>query len=266
MKWLMSGLLALSAFTAGSVQAHEFWMIPHDAQSHVDAQVLFELRIGSGIPGKQTTRIPGLVADFSAFDSQGRYDVSGHDNSLVIGHLRPRHAGATIAALRTNEAQISLPASEFEEYLREEGLDKIIRQRQQDGESDQPDNELYSRCAKSIILVDGQSQGFDRAVGMPLELIPMTEPLGYQPQQAYRLHLLRDGKPLAGAQVKAQLRGEQVYQLKSMTDASGVAVFTLPEPGVWLFSSVDMEPSQNPDADWQSLWASVTIDIGEKAG
>lgn len=257
--------LALSVFAASAAQAHEFWLVPHDAQSQIGAQVLFELRIGSGLPGKPSVRIPGLVADFTATDAQGTYAISGHDNSLVTGHLRPRVAGATLATLQTNPAQITLSASEFEDYLREEGLEKIIRQRQEDGDSAQPGNELYSRCAKSIVLVDGKSQGFDKATGLPLELTPLTEPLGYQPGQAYHLKLERDGEPLAGTQVKAQLQGKQRYFLKARTDEKGEVSFALPEPGVWLFSAEDMVPSQNPDADWDSLWASVTLDIGERS-
>lgn len=264
---LKSGVmaLALSLFSAGTVQAHEFWMIPHDAQSQKDAQVLFELRIGSGLPGKQSVRFPGLVSAFTAHDAKGSYDVSGRDNSLVIGHLRPRVSGATIAALRTNQAQITLPATEFERYLQEEGLTKVIRLRQEEGDSAQPSTELYSRCAKSIILVDGESTGFDQPVGQPLEIIPLSEPLGYQPGQPYRLRLLRDGKPLASAQIKAQLQGKTRYLLKAVSNAQGEAEISLPEAGVWLFSAVDMMPADNPDADWQSLWASVTLDIGERS-
>lgn len=256
--------LALSGFIASGAQAHEFWMVPHDARSHVGTQVLFELRIGSGLPGKQTRRIPGLVADFSATDTQGKFAVSGHDNSLVIGHFKPRTAGATVAVLETNPAQITLSAAEFEAYLREEGLEKIIRQRQEDGDSDQPGSELYSRFAKSIVLVDGQSGGFDRIVGLPFELIPQTEPLHYQPGQVYRLRLLHNGKPLAGTQVKAQSQGKRRYFLKTVSDAQGDVAFTLPESGFWIFSAEEMTPSQRSDADWESQWASVTMAIGKR--
>lgn len=257
-------LLALSVFCAAAAQAHEFWLVPHDAQSQTGDQVLFELRVGSGLPGKATVRIPGLVADFTATDAKGTYPVSGHDNSQVIGHLRPRAAGATVTALQTNPAQITLSATEFEDYLREEGLDKILRQRQQNGDSTQPGSELYSRCAKTVVLVDGSSEGFDHAVGLPLELIPLTEPLSYKANTAYHLRLLRDGQPLADTLVKAQLEGKKRYLLKARTDEKGEVAITLPEPGVWLFSAEDMVPAQNPDAEWESLWASVTMDIGER--
>jgi uncharacterized GH25 family protein len=259
-------VLALLVFSASNAQAHEFWMIPHDAQSQTDAKVLFELRIGSGLPGKQTVRIPGLIADFTASDSEGKYVVSGHDNSLVIGHIKPRVSGATLVSLRTNPAQITLSATEFEEYLREEGLEKVIRQRKEDGDSAQPGSELYSRCAKTIVLVDGKSEGFDKAAGMPLELLPLTEPLHYQPGESYRLRLVRDGKPLVGAQVKALLQGKKNWFLKAVTDANGEVAIALPESGVWLFSSEDMVPSQSPDAEWESLWASVTMEIGKRSG
>jgi uncharacterized GH25 family protein len=258
--------LALSVFSVSSVQAHEFWMIPHDAQSRTDAQVLFELRIGSGLPGKQSVRLPGLIGDFTATDSEGEYAVRGHDNSRIIGHIKPRVAGATRVALRTNDALITLSAAEFEAYLQEEGLEKVIRQRKENGDSALPGSELYSRCAKTIVLVDGNSQGFDKAVGMPLELIPLTEPLQYQPGKAYHLRLVRDGKPLVGAQVKALLQGKKDWFLKAMTDANGEVAIVLPESGVWLFSSEDMVPSQSPDAEWESLWASVTMEIGKRSG
>ncbi|MGL4724303.1 MAG: DUF4198 domain-containing protein [Scandinavium sp.] len=263
MKALKQAVVALALLACGirAAQAHEFWLIPHDAQSHTGAQVLFELRIGSGLPGKRSVRIPGLVADFTATDANGTYAVSGHDNSLVLGHLRSRTAGATLAALQTHQAQITLSATEFEAYLQEEGLEKILLQRREAGDSAQPASELYSRCAKSIVLVDGKSEGFDKTLGLPLELIPLTEPLHYQSGEAYRLRLIRDGKPLAGTQVKALLKG---YFLKARTDEKGEVTFTLPGPGVWLFSAEDMVPSQNPDAEWESVWASVTLDVGEK--
>ncbi|MFK3659275.1 DUF4198 domain-containing protein [Scandinavium sp. NPDC088450] len=261
---LLASALTLSALSIGHAQAHEFWMVPHDAQSHTGAQVLFELRIGSGLPGKQTPRIPGLVAEFSARDAQGQFSVSGHDNSLVIGHFKPRSAGATVVALQTNPAQITLSASEFETYLREEGLEKIIQQRQREGDSDQPGSELYSRFAKSIVLVDGHSEGFDRNVGLPLELIPQTEPLQYKPGQQYHLRLLLNGKPLVGTQVKAQSQGKQRYFLKTRTDAHGEVAFALPESGFWIFSAEEMTASQSQDADWDSQWASVTMAIGKR--
>ncbi|MDX6021104.1 DUF4198 domain-containing protein [Scandinavium sp. V105_16] len=257
-------VVTLSLFSVTAVQAHEFWMIPHNAQSRTGEQVVFELRIGSGLPGKQSVRFPGLISTFIARDARGKYAVSGRDNSRVIGHLRPRASGATVVALRTNEAKITLPASEFNAYLEEEGLTKVIHQRQQESDSAEPATELFSRCGKSIILVDGKSAGFDQPLGQPLEVIPLTEPFGYQPGQPYRLRLLRDGKPLVGAQIKAQLQGKKRYLLKAVSNAQGEVAIALPEPGVWLFSAVDMVPAENPDADWQSLWASVTLDIGER--
>lgn len=257
--------VALSVLSVTVAQAHEFWIVPHNAHSEVDEQVVFELRIGSGLPGKQSVRIPGLVSAFIARDAQGQYEVSGRDNSRVIGHLRPRSPGATVVTMRTHEAKITLPSTEFEGYLQEEGLTKVMRQRQAEGDVGQPATELYSRCAKSIILVDGNSDGFDKPTGLPLEVVPLSEPFGYQPGKPYRLRLLRDGKPLPNAQIKAQLQGKKRYLLTAVSDAQGEVAISLPEAGVWLFSAVDMKPADDPDADWQSLWASLTLDIGERS-
>ncbi|WP_167796612.1 DUF4198 domain-containing protein [Serratia proteamaculans] len=259
---VFSALLVMLFFMRGAL-AHEFWIVPHDPVMKSNEKVVFELRIGSGLPGKKTARIPGLIKTFSAWDTRGSVEVDGHDNSFVVGHLDTRVSGATVAGLRTNQAKITLPASEFEAYLHEEGLTKIIDMRKKEGESILPSVEMFSRCAKSIILVDGESNGFDHILGMPLELIPLTDPLHFSPEKPFTLQLLQDGRPFAGAQVKAQIPGTQPIKLTAITDEQGKVSFTLPKTGFWLFSTVDMQRSTDLNADWDSLWSSLSVMLGQ---
>ncbi|MCS3458929.1 DUF4198 domain-containing protein [Aeromonas sp. BIGb0445] len=253
---MMAPLYSISAL------AHEFWLVPHPHHPEQRENVSFELRIGPTWPGTQTPRLPNLVASFSSIDALGTQEIAGRDGSRVIGHLRPRTAGATLVALRTHEAAISLTGPEFNQYLAEEGLDKILEQRRVDGSLSAPGKERFSRCAKSILLVDGQSQGFDRVVGMPLELVPLTEPLHYQAGEPFSVKLLHRGQPLADTLIKAQLKTTPPVELKARSDADGVVIFQLPHPGLWLFNAVDMSPAADLDSDWQSLWASLTFWVG----
>lgn len=46
--------------------AHEFWLVPHDAQTGLKQKVVFELRVGPTWPGVQTPRIDNLVNWFKA--------------------------------------------------------------------------------------------------------------------------------------------------------------------------------------------------------
>ncbi|MFI3014205.1 DUF4198 domain-containing protein [Klebsiella aerogenes] len=259
-------LFSLALYSV-NVFAHDFWILPHDAMSKSGDRVFFELRIGPGVPGKQTPRLPGLIATFDSTDAMGQRKIEGHDGALVIGHLKTRTAGATLASLTTNGAKITLPAGEFEDYLKEEGLDKIVRARQENGESEQPGIEIFYRCAKSIILVDNQSKGYDRILGLEHELVPLTDPVRYKPGTPYRVRLLANSQPLANLQVKAELNTTPPTILRTTTDDKGIASFNLPVKGEWLFSSVDMDISPVDGADWKSIWASLTLPIaaGDKA-
>lgn len=248
----------LSVFSM-SAPAHDFWIVPHQPAGAVKDNVVFELRIGPGWPGKRSVRLPGLISTFDAWDAEGKFPVSGHDGTQVIGHLTNRMPGATVVGLTTNGAQINLSAAEFNDYLQEEGLSKILQSRQKSQDSDQPGTEIFTRFAKAIILVDGRSEGYDRHVGLSRELVLQTDPMLFQPDKPVMLSLLAEGKPLPGIQVKAMLNTSPPTQLKATTDQEGKVTFRLPTEGEWLFSAVDMEPSSDPDAQWHSLWASLTV-------
>ena len=255
---------ALFALCSSNAFAHDFWILPHDAMSKKDEKVIFELRIGPGVPGKQTPRLPGLIDTFSATDALGQQKVEGHDGALVIGHLKTRVSGATVVSLTTNGAKITLPADEFEDYLKEEGLGKIVKARQENGESEQPGVEIFYRCAKSVILVDNQSSGYDTVLGLEHELVPVTDPLKYKPGTPFVVKLLAASQPLANLQVKAELNTTPPVILRTTTDENGFARFKLPEKGEWLFSAVDMDVSPVDDADWKSIWASLTIPVAKE--
>jgi len=245
-------------------QAHEFWIVPHDAVTHSGAMVVFELRIGPNWPGLQSARLPGLFSSFVMRDSDGTQTISGRDGAMAVGHVQMRQPGAAVVALRTNPARLTLPGTEFEPYLSEEGLDDVLAFRHKNGMQGQPGRELFSRSAKAIILVDGQSDGYDRLLNLPLELIPLNDPLQFKPMARFSLRLMLNGQPLPKALVKAQLKADIPVELGARTDSLGVASFVLPSSGIWLFNAVHMESSMEAVADWESIWASLTIALQQR--
>ncbi|MGX5219076.1 DUF4198 domain-containing protein [Pseudomonas segetis] len=241
--------------------AHEFWLVPHDAQTGLEKKVVFELRVGPTWPGVQTPRIDNLVNWFKAKDAQGEWNVAGRDRTLAVGNFTTRSPGATLVGMRTNSAHLELSASEFNKYLSEEGLTEVIKTRERFGLSDSPGRENFSRCAKSIILVDGQSQGYDQQIGLPLELVLQTDPLALDSDKPFGIQLLFNGEPLPNTLIKAQLKAEPPIELSATSDSQGRVTFKLPQEGLWLFNAVHMEPSVEDDSDWESLWASLTVQL-----
>lgn len=258
------GLLAMLMFTPLAM-AHEFWLVPHDAQTGLKQKVVFELRVGPTWPGVQTPRIDNLVNWFKAKDAQGEWPVAGRDGTLAVGNFTTRSPGATVVGMRTNSAHLELPASEFNQYLKDEGLTEVLKTRERFGMSDAPSRENFSRCAKSIILVDGQSQGFDRQIGLPMELTPLSDPLALSPEQPFNLQLMYLGDPLPNTLIKAQHKADPVIELSATSDAQGRVSFKLPKDGLWLFNAVHMEPSIEDGSDWESLWASLTVQLTNKS-
>lgn len=262
LRWLAAWGLAL-LFTPVA-HAHEFWLVPDNGLTREGREVELELRIGPTWPGVQTSRLPGLVRWFRAHDAEGVRevaDVAHRQGASAVGHITARAAGSLIVAMRSNSRRVELPAPEFNQYLEEEGLTRILALREKFALMDAPGRELYSRCAKSIIAVDGQSRGFDRVVNLPLELIPLTDPMSFRPGTPFVVQVLLHGQPLPGILVKAQLRANPVIEKTVVSNKEGRVAFNLAGPGMWLFNAVHMDPGGQGDVDWESLWSSLTMEL-----
>ena len=253
--WLALLILAPRAW------AHEFWLVAYPARSEIAQPVALELRIGAGWPGTQSPRRPNLVDWFSAFDADGSTPVLDASSPEYIGEFKPRAAGATLIALRSNPARTTLSADEFNQYLQEEGLTQALAMRQRFELLQSPVREQFSRCAKSIVVVGGSSQGYDGLSNLPLELQLLSDPLSISPDQALQLKLTLHGKPLAGSLIKAQPQHDPEQKLSAISDEQGLVRLTLNTPGVWLLSAVHIEPSASAGVDWESLWTSLTVEI-----
>ncbi len=259
----LTKLAVVAMAVADGAAAHDFWIEPSTFHPGVGDAVRVMLRVGEHFDGAPVERNPERLLRFAAVDADGETSIPGADGTDPAGILRVRKAGTLWLVYRSNHARIELEAEKFEAYLREEGLDAIIEKRRAAGQSDKPGREIYSRCAKSLITVGGGAgAGFDRAVGLPLELVPETDPRAARPGDELTIRALYDGKPLANLAVGAMNKAEGKGQLTARTDAEGRAKLKLPRGGVWLVKAVHMVPAPaGRDADWESLWASMTFEL-----
>ncbi len=115
------------------------------------------------------------------------------------------------------------------------------------------EDEAVQDYVKQCIHVMAE-QGWDRPVGLPIELVPLTRPYGLEAGFAFTAQALLDGKPLAGATVEIekfngfhvgedalpedQFGTEDVPMITRVakTDAHGYVTYTLDEPGWWMIS------------------------------
>jgi uncharacterized GH25 family protein len=243
--------------------AHDFWIEPSSFRPQPGQAVSLRLRVGEHFLGDPLPRDPTLLERFVAIGPSGEEPILGRPGQDPAGMLPAGSDGLHIVVLRSRPSRVELPAADFEKYLAQEGLEQVSAVRARRGESDKGVREIFSRCAKSLILVGGtRPSGRDRAVGLTLELVLARNPYELRTGDELPVRLLYQSKPLRGALVVAMNRKSPAQKLTARSGRDGRVRFRLDRPGDWLIKAVHMVPAAtDSNADWESLWASVTFQI-----
>ena len=259
---LMKTLLFL--VTIAPLFAHDMWIEPASFSPQTGDIVGVKLRIGQDLLGDPLARDPALIKQFVVQDSEGRKPLVGRTGADPAGFLRIAAPGLHVIGYNSNPSFVELAAEKFNQYLKDEGLDKIAALRAARNQTGNKVRELFSRCAKSLILVGPASAGGDRKLGFTLELVAERNPHALHTGQDLPIRLTYEDRPLAGALVVAMNRKNPSQKLTARTDKDGRVRFQLHPDGMWLIKAVHMVPSTTPNADWTSYWASLTFDLGGK--
>ncbi|HVT60158.1 MAG TPA: DUF4198 domain-containing protein [Thermoanaerobaculia bacterium] len=279
-------LTLLALLCCPPLLAHDLWIEPSRFACPVGGRLAVRLRVGQQFQGDPFPRDPQYLARFSAVGSGGEVPIPGVAGTDPAGFLLPSSPGLFLLVYASHHAAAELDAAKFEKYLADEGLEKISAWRAGHGKSGAPGKEIYSRCAKALITVGdaqpaaGSQSGYERALGLTLELVPERNPTALPPGRALPVRLLYRGAPLAGAKVVAMLKSppeRPPLQVAGRTDRAGRVELRLAVggpgrsagtfPGVWLIKAVHMVPAPaGSGADWESFWASFTFELPGSAG
>jgi len=123
--------------------------------------------------------------------------------------------------------------------------------------------EIFSRCAKSLILSGAANEEQrDRALGFTLELVAEKNPYVLRADDDLPVRLTYQNRPLSGALVVAINRRNPSEKLSARTGNDGRVRFRLPAAGMWLVKAVHMIPAPaGANAEWASFWASLTFEM-----
>jgi ABC-type Co2+ transport system, periplasmic component len=255
-----AALLALSTGAA----AHDFWIEPTAYRPSAGKAVGLRLRVGEGFRGDPVPRDSTRIDSFLLLDATGRRAVPGTEGADPAGLAVLRDGGTHVVAYRSRRNALALPGDRFDAYLAERGLDRVLEARARATDRAAPVHEVFSRCAKALLAPAGEAtEGYDRVAGLRLELVPEADPFRLPNDGELPVRLLFDGTPLEGVLVAAIPSADPSRRLAARTDAEGRVVFRLEVPGAWLVKAVHMVPAPDGlDADWESLWASLTFEAG----
>lgn len=285
----MRRLLLLLLLPAATL-AHEFWLQPAAFRVLPGAAVPLRLLSGENFAGETWPRPTRRVVRFVRLGPTPP-DSTDLRPALLADSVAPAARcgapGTHVVVLSSRPSFIELPAAQFTAYLREEGLDLALRQRQEaDESSTKPGREAYRRCAKSLIFAAGPTApaaaadtAFRRVLGLPLELVPEQNPYRLRPGAALTVRVLRQGQPVPGALVQVWDASPPVatglnrfstkpattpipQHFTTHTNAQGRVLVRLPGAGPYLLAAVRMEAAPSVlanRADWLSTWASLTF-------
>lgn len=266
-------LLATSLLAAAhAVAAHEFWVHVQPAAPAAGASAGATLHVGEYFIGDLVGVTASHAAAVRLYSKAGVADLgksvpaTSMLRSLPLSFPRP---GTYVLAYESHPSEVVLPADKFHDYLRQEGLDAIIRQREAAGTAGTPGRERFRRSAKALVAVGGRPDAsFAVATAQRLEITPVVDPLSASPGETVRFMLKFDGKPLAGALLKAwHGRGVRKPAVQSVSDAQGQVALQLPKAGLWLLNAVHMVPvTDSAVLDWDSFWGSLTFELPGASG
>jgi hypothetical protein len=260
---MLLALVAMTLVLMPTLQAHDFWIEPSTFHPETGATVAIGLRVGQDFVSDAVRRSSDAIETFVVRQDGRDQAIDGIEGADPAGWLRADARTTAIIVYRSRPSYLEMTATAFEDYLRLEGLERIVRLRAERGLGDEPGRERFSRHAKALLTGRHASEDVTRPFGLTYEIVPDADPtLRLRP---LRGRVLYEGEPLSGALVVAMLQRDPSMRLTARTDESGAFSLPLPCGGVWLVKSVHMVEtpwlsSWLSGADSDSFWASLIFE------
>lgn len=179
-------------------------------------------------------------------------------------NLKTGAAGTYVVGASTMHREIALKATDFNNYLKEDGLPDTLEERRRTGELDQDAKERYSKHVKAIYQVgDKRSDDYKTVLGYPVELIPQQNPYRLKKGDTIEILCLRDGEPLAGQVVLAgrEQKGKIITSPELRSDSKGLIKLRLDGTGQWYIKFINMAKLDDPDLNYESKWTTLTFEL-----
>ncbi len=254
---------------AAPAGAHDYWLVPETYRPKGGATVPVRLFVGEHFKPEQEVAYSAKktpVVRLVTAKGAERIEERKEGTKPAFTFTMPG-TGSAVLRVDRDWSSITLNADKFTAYLKEEGLDEIVKARAAAGEADSDSKERYRRCLKTIVHGGGKPDDAPtKPLGQVFEIVPLKNPAALKAGDELPVAVLFEGKPLAGFKLTAHHRtGDELTNATATTDKTGKALLKLPKAGAWVVRGVHMrrvtEKNPTPAADWESFWASVTFEL-----
>lgn len=243
--------------------SHEFWLAPTYFFFQRGEEINVRLRVGEQFTGENWNGNRNDVTDCKLHFADVTDDVSSllSDSTGDSLQFKIFEEGTAMLTFRNANRFITLSPKEFNHYLEEDGITEAIEFRNAHKETDSSGREYYQRSVKTVLQIGNKlTDRIQLPADLPLDIIPLTHPYRYTQAGSFPVLVLFEGKPLRKKMLRIWQRLAGEVTVKSIfTDTAGKASFQLKPEGEWMISCVAMKRLENdPKADWQSYWGSLT--------
>ncbi|WP_373512697.1 DUF4198 domain-containing protein [Persicitalea sp.] len=258
-------VLLIAAFLISSLTfAHEFWLEPIKFLLKQNEKVTIHMKVGEDYQGDHSNGKKYNLTKLELYGNGKKKDIRGdvYGDSLSTVDLTIPAEGTQLVAFSNTSKFIELEGPRFNNYLRSEGLDGVLRSRAQQGDTVKAGRELYQRCVKTLVQVGSKTDDtYSIDTGMRLEIIPGKNPYTANAAGSIKFKVRFDNKPLANSLVLAwHMVDGTTTHTKLRSDKNGEVTFPIAKIGKWMISTVHMIPTPDAkQADWQSFWGSYTF-------
>lgn len=255
-------LFVVAAF--GPAFGHDTWLVAKQTTIEPGATVSLDLTSGMVFPKNETPIKPERI-DQASFRLAGkRVDLSSRNpapNSLELS-FSPTDSGVASIWIALKPRELELTPKQVTHYFEEIDAPASVRKAWATAKRPRRWREIYTKHSKTFVGVGRHESdnSWAEPVGLTLEIVPEKNPVTLRAGDDFPVRVLKAGKPLAGFSLGIVREGNQLKAF-SKTDATGRASFKLARGGRWLLRGTDLQKSSKPDADWESDFTTLTIEV-----
>jgi uncharacterized GH25 family protein len=263
---------ASAAILAAPASAHEMFLKPQNPEQAPNTSEI--VRLINGTFDKSENAITrdrmadvSIIADGNVTKPRPS-DWYDDENSSYLKYASG-DAGTKVIGVSTKARIITMSPDEFIAYLKHDGvLDTLAAF--EAGNTLAEVRERYSKHVRTVVQVgDEKTDSYATKLGYPVEIILDQNPYELRFGDNIGFQVLYNGKPAANQLVRASYEGfhghdasgGHINSYDMRTDENGRAGFLLNNKALWYISLIHMEKIDDPDADYESNWATITFNV-----
>jgi len=263
---ILLGICTAMTVLSSSALAHEYYLQPESFSPALGSTVGINQKLGNKFKGNNMPWINKWNVRSEVWHGDKVTEVKGLDGDRPALSLKLEKPGVHVVLHRSNVDTLTFKTWEkFENYANKEGLEHALKPSEEGLKPKINLKESYSRFAKTLVHVDGDTKSLDQPTGLKIELVALANPLALKSDEPMPVLVLYDDAPLAGVAVKVFEGIGQDAAYKVRTDKDGKANIKPAGKGPYLIGAIHITEPQSEEAKtngshWESFWASLTFE------